>query len=207
MPQVSKNHNSFGGIIAIYPDIAAEIIHRWLYNNEIMKNYAYIDGQNLHLGITKADVPWHIDLAKFRVYLREKYQVEKAFYFLGYIQEGPQIEHLYEKIQSAGFILQFRQHNSAMIGTKKGNVDSDIIFSIMKRVYKDEEFDKIVLVSGDGDYKMVVDFLIEEKKFEKILFPNRHYSSSLYKKIGSEYFAPLDDQGVKNKIQWDGKRS
>lgn len=172
-----------------------------------MKNYAYIDGQNLHLGITKADVPWHIDLAKFRVYLREKYQVEKAFYFLGYIQEGPQIEHLYEKIQSAGFILQFRQHNSAMIGTKKGNVDSDIIFSIMKRVYKDEEFDKIVLVSGDGDYKMVVDFLIEEKKFEKILFPNRHYSSSLYKKIGSEYFAPLDDQGVKNKIQWDGKRS
>ena len=73
-----------------------------------MKNYAYIDGQNLHLGITKADVPWHIDLAKFRVYLREKYQVEKAFYFLGYIQEGPQIEHLYEKIQSAGFILQFR---------------------------------------------------------------------------------------------------
>jgi uncharacterized LabA/DUF88 family protein len=172
-----------------------------------MKNYAYIDGQNLYLGTSKANEPWHIDLAKFRVYLREKYQVEKAFYFLGYIQEGPQIEQLYEKIQSAGFILQFRQHNSAMIGTKKGNVDSDIIFSIMKRIYKDEEFDKIVLVSGDGDYKMVVDFLIEEERFEKILFPNRHYSSSLYKKIGAQYFANLDDRGVKNKIEWAGKHS
>jgi uncharacterized LabA/DUF88 family protein len=166
-----------------------------------MKNYAYIDGQNLHLGTTRSENPWHIDLVKFRVYLKEKYNVEKAFYFLGYIQEGPQIEHLYEKIQSAGFILQFRQHNSAMIGTKKGNVDSDIIFSIMKRVYKDEAFDKIVLVSGDGDYKMLVDFLIEEDKFEKILFPNRRFSSSLYKKIGAQYFATLDDQGVKSKIE------
>lgn len=167
-----------------------------------MNNYAYIDGQNLHLGTSKADNVWNVDLAKFRIYLREKYQVEKAFYFLGYVQEGQKIEHLYEKIQSAGFILQFRQHNSAMVGTKKGNVDSDIIFSIMKRIYKDEAFDKVILVSGDGDYKMVVDFLIEEKKFEKILFPNRKFSSSLYKQISARYFANLDDQGVKNKIEW-----
>jgi len=148
-----------------------------------------------------------IDLQKFRVYLREKYKVEKAFYFLGYVQEGQQIENLYEKIQSAGFILQFRQHNSAMIGKKKGNVDSDIIFSIMKRIYKDEDFEKIILVSGDGDYKMLIDFLIEEERLEKILFPNRKFSSSLYKKIGAPYFANLDDQDVRAKIEWVGTRN
>jgi hypothetical protein len=27
----------------------------------------------------------------------------------------------------------------------------------------------VVLISGDGDYKMLVDFLIEQNKFEKIL--------------------------------------
>lgn len=75
-----------------------------------------------------------------------------------------------------------------MIGKKKGNVDSDIIFDIMKRVYKKEPFDKIVLVSGDGDYKMLVDFLIEEGKFKKILFPNKNFASSLYKKITRVYF-------------------
>lgn len=75
-----------------------------------------------------------------------------------------------------------------MIGKKKGNVDSDIIFDIMKRVYKKESFDKIVLVSGDGDYKMLVDFLIEEGKFKKILFPNKNFASSLYKKITRVYF-------------------
>ena len=75
-----------------------------------------------------------------------------------------------------------------MVGTKKGNVDSDIIFSIMKRLYKKESFHKIVLISGDGDYFQLVSFLIQEEKFEKILFPNKKYASSLYKKITRKYF-------------------
>ena len=153
------------------------------------------------MGTASADPAWHIDLQRFRVYLREKYGVEKAFYYPGYVQEGTKIEFLYENIQNAGFILVFRQHNSAMIGKKKGNVDSDIIFSIMKRLNKKEEFDKIVLVSGDGDYKMLVDYLIEEKRLEKILFPNKKYRSSLYKQIGAKYFAYLDDIDVKRKIK------
>jgi uncharacterized LabA/DUF88 family protein len=166
----------------------------------IRKNYCYIDGQNLHLGTANTKPAWHVDLYRFRVYLREKYHVEKAFYYLGYVQEGIKIEQLYETIQNAGFILVFRQHNSAMIGNKKGNVDSDIVLSVMKRLQKDTDFDKIVLVSGDGDYKMLVDYLIEEGKLEKILFPNRKFRSSLYKQIGAQYFAYLDDKDVKKKI-------
>lgn len=165
-----------------------------------MKNYSYIDGQNLHLGTASATPPWSVDLYKFRVYLREKYNVDKAFYYLGHVQEGIKIEQLYENIQNAGFILVFREHTSAMIGNKKGNVDSDIIFSVMKRLQKDPAFDKIVLVSGDGDYKMLIDYLIEESRLEKILFPNKKFRSSLYKQVGAPYFAYLDDKDVKRKI-------
>ncbi len=166
-----------------------------------MNNYCYVDGQNLHLGTASADPGWHVDLLRFRIYLKEKYHVEKAFYYLGFVQEGSEIEYLYETIQAAGFILVFRQHNSAMIGKKKGNVDSDIIFSVMKRLHKKEKFDKVVLVSGDGDYKMLVDYLIEEKRLAKILFPNKKFRSSLYKQIGAQYFAYLDDVDVKKKIK------
>lgn len=119
-------------------------------------NFAFIDGQNLYMG-TRSDNPaWKLDLAKFKEYLARKYQVKRAYYFLGYTDEENQ--DLYENLQNAGFILVFKKHNSAMLGKKKGNVDSDIIFSVMKRLYKKEPFDKIVLVSGDGDYKMLVDF-------------------------------------------------
>ena len=85
-----------------------------------------------------------------------------------------------------------------MITKKKGNVDSDIIFNIMKKMYLKEKFDKIILVTGDGDYKMLIDFLIEEKKFKKILFPNYRYASSLYKRMSHTYWTNLSD--IKNKI-------
>ena len=162
-------------------------------------NYAYIDGQNLYMGTTMADVPWRIDLARFRVYLRQKYHVEKAYYFLGFVQDEHQ--DLYDEIQEAGFILVFREHSSVMVGKKKGNVDTDIVFTIMKKMYRKEAFKNIVLVSGDGDYKILVDFLIEEKRFEKILFPDQKKASSLYKKIDLVYRANLSDDGVKRKIE------
>lgn len=92
----------------------------------------------------------------------------------------------------------FREHNPAMMGKKKGNVDSDIIFQIMKKMYAKEIFDKVILVSGDGDYKLLVDFLITENKFAKMLFPNKKFASSLYKKLGSEYFDYLES--AKDKI-------
>ena len=118
---------------------------------------------------------------------------------MGYVQEIHQ--DLYEEIQQAGFVLIFREHNPTMMGKKKGNVDSDIIFHTMKKLYKKEDFTKIVLVSGDGDYKLLVDFLIEENRFEKILFPDRKRASSLYKKIGARYFDALDIAEVRFKIE------
>jgi len=164
------------------------------------KNYAFVDGQNLHMGTAKREHGrWRVDLGRFYVYLERKYKIENAYYFLGCVQEENQ--ELYEEIQEAGFVLVFRQHNTAMLGKKKGNVDSDIIFSIMKKLYKKEPFEKIVLVSGDGDYRQLVDFLIEEKRFERILFPNRKFASSLYKKLGSEFFDYLDNEDVKRKIK------
>ncbi len=169
--------------------------------NEQKENVAYIDGQNIHMSTLTADKPWRIDLSRFRVYLKQKYKVSKAYYFLGFLQEENQ--DLYNEIQEAGFILTFREHNSAMLGKKKGNVDTDIVFTVMKKIYKKEIIDKIILVSGDGDYKMLVDFLIEEEKFEKILFPNQKKASSLYKKITRKYFDDLSRDGIRNKI---GKR-
>jgi uncharacterized LabA/DUF88 family protein len=86
-----------------------------------------------------------------------------------------------------------------MLGKKKGNVDSDIIFAIMKKLYNKEKFDKVILVSGDGDYRMLVDFLIEEGRFKKILFPNREFASSLYKKITRVYYDYLIN--IKHRIE------
>lgn len=104
-----------------------------------------------------------------------------AYYFLGAIDD--RYGKLYENIQRAGFILVFREHHSSMIAKKKGNVDTDIVFHVMEKVAEQEIFDKVILVSGDGDYIKMVRYLISKNKLEKVLAPNSRSIPSLYKKL------------------------
>ncbi len=173
---------------------------------EKIKNQAFIDGQNLHLGITRARPSWRINLQRFRVYLREKYNVDEAYYFLGCIDNDH--EEIYNLIQRAGFILVFREHNPSMIGKKKGNVDTDIVFSIMKKIADKEKLNKIVLVSGDGDYVKMVKYLISKNKLEKVLAPSHKSISSLYKSlIDNKFYTFLDNENVKKKIAAKNKKN
>ena len=162
----------------------------------LMNNYAYIDGQNLYMN-TKS-YGWKINLSRFRVYLREKYDVTTAYYFLGSVSDTN--EKIYESIQQAGFILMFREHNQSMIGKKKGNVDTDIVFSIMEKITESEMFDKVVLVSGDGDYFKMVKYLIAKDKLAKVLAPNKKSMSSLYRPFTPKYTDFLDRPDIKRKI-------
>ena len=180
-------------------------------NNTKLNNISFIDGQNLFFGTTKCNDcakklgleikkiklsdcvcgnAWEIDLSSFRVYLREKYDVIDAYYVLGYLDEKN--ADLYKEIQKAGFIVVFKEHNSKSKSEKKGNVDTDIVFEIMKNVVE-KNFYKLVLVSGDGDYKKLVYYLVSKKMFSKILFPNKKFASSLYNALGSEYFDFLEN--------------
>src|SRR6266481_7320276 len=164
-------------------------------------NVAFVDGQNLHLGTKECG--WAIDHKKFRVYLRDKYHVTEAYYFFGFTDTDQQ--DLYDSLQKAGFILSFREHSAALRGNKKGNVDTDIVFGAMRKIIEQEPFDKIFIVSGDGDYKRLVDYLVKKKKFGKMLFPNRKFASSLYKTLGGEYFDYLENKDVKAKIAYTHK--
>ena len=78
---------------------------------------------------------------------------------------------------------------------------------MMRSLIERDDFNKILLVSGDGDYKKVVDYLITKDKFKKILFPNREFASSLYRKLGSEFFDYLESTSIKSKIALLKKRA
>ena len=48
---------------------------------------------------------WKMDYKRFRVYLRDKYHIERAYYFIGFEYQNP----LYQNLQEAGFILIFNK--------------------------------------------------------------------------------------------------
>lgn len=163
-----------------------------------MGNIAYIDGQNLNQATTKADIPWKVDFGRFRAYLKRKYGVDTALYFMGV--HNPKYEGMYNMMRRSGFEVVFREHSKRHKSDKAGNVDSDVVFSMMRDMHEDAE-PRLVLVSGDGDYIKTVRYLVDNDRMEKVLFPSHRNASSLYKEIPTRCKAYLDDSVVRRKIE------
>ena len=64
----------------------------------------------------------------------------------------------------------------------KGNVDADLVLWAMKEF---PNYTKAILVSGDGDFRSLLDYLDEKNKLGKILAPSQHYSA-LFNKFESK---------------------
>ncbi len=63
----------------------------------------------------------------------------------------------------------------------KGNCDAELVLHTMIEY---ENYDKAVIVSGDGDFHCLVEYLEEENKLKQLIIPNQKSYSSLLKKFG-----------------------
>jgi len=143
-------------------------------NKTKIRIYAFIDSQNLNLGVKSSG--WTLDFRKFRIYLKEKYQVEKAYLFIGQVAGN---EKIYTFLQKSNYIvifkptLEFKKNKEKIT---KGNVDAELVLHTMIQW---NNFDKAIIVSGDGDFHCLIEHLNDNNKLEKIIVPNKKYSSLL----------------------------
>lgn len=158
--------------------------------------YAFIDSQNLNVGTQKFG--WKMNWGKFRKFLEEQYGVTKAFMFIGYIPEN---ESLYEQMHDAGYMVVLKptfdmtkprvEHEN---GEKredekpiKGNVDAELVLWAMKEM---SNYQKAIIVSGDGDFYSLVEYLEGKGRLKNLLTPSGQYSQ-LYNRY-EEYVVRLD---------------
>jgi uncharacterized LabA/DUF88 family protein len=137
--------------------------------------YAFIDSQNLNLGIRSSG--WNLDFGKFRLYLKNKYGVDKAYLFIGQMAGN---ETLYDRLQKNGYDLIFKPTTEYKIDGKiavKGNVDAELVLYAAAKTF--EEYDRAIIVSGDGDFYCLVEYLKDKNKLFHIMVPNNKYSKLL----------------------------
>jgi uncharacterized LabA/DUF88 family protein len=142
-----------------------------------VERYAFIDSQNLNLGVR--DQGWILSFKKFRIYLKDKYNVNKAFLFIGYIRGN---ESLYTSLQDYGYICIFKPTLELPDKKVKGNVDAELVLHTMIEI---DSFEEAIIVTGDGDFYCLIEYLIKEGKFAKIIVPNIKRYSSLLKKLST----------------------
>jgi hypothetical protein len=138
-------------------------------------NYAFIDSQNLNLSIREQG--WVLDSRKFIKYLRDKYKITKAFIFIGFV---PQHQALYTSLQKEGYILVFKPTLTLPDGRVKGNVDAELVLHAMIEY---NNYDKALIVTGDGDFYCLVDYLLKNSKLLRLMVPNKDKYSSLFRKM------------------------
>lgn len=120
-----------------------------------------------------------MDYRKLRLYLTHKLNVAKAFIFIGY---DPERSSLYAALHNAGYILiqkptvKYYENGKR---TMKGNVDAEIVLHSAAIEY--EKYDKAIVITSDGDFRCLFEYLGEQDKLGRIITPTKFYSSLLQK--------------------------
>lgn len=162
-----------------------------------LNNFAFIDSQNLNLSIRS--LGWYLDFRKFRVYLKEKYGVSKAYLFIGYLEGNTE---LYKSLQEAGFICIFKPTLVYKDGTTKGNCDAELVLQAMIEF---NTYNKAIVVTGDGDFYCLVKYLISKDKFKALLIPNQFKFSALLKlKEFGPYLRYMNE--LRGRLEYQKKR-
>lgn len=132
------------------------------------------------------DLGWKLDYKRFRKYLQEKYSVDTAYLFVGYI---PANSDLYGSLQKYGFILIFKESMVLPDGKVKGNCDAELVLQAMIDI---QDYDQAIIVTGDGDFACLVKYLYNKNKLKLLLVPNKKRYSVLLKKTAKEKIDFID---------------
>jgi dTDP-glucose 4,6-dehydratase len=149
-----------------------------------INNAAFIDGQNVHMGV-KA-LGWQIDWGRFRVYLKERYGVRDAYYYIGYL---PAYEKLYCQLEKQGYLLVHKPAFANSKGIVKGNCDADMVLKVLQT---QSQYNEIILATGDGDFYSLVRHLLEIGKMRTVLSPSYKTSSFLLRQEAGSKMAFID---------------
>jgi uncharacterized LabA/DUF88 family protein len=141
-------------------------------------NFAFIDSQNLNLAVR--DCGWKLDYRRLRNYLKDKYKVEKAFIFIGYV---PGNEALYTYLQQSNYVLIFKStllYKKGGNAVTKGNVDAELVLHAMIEY---PNYEKALIISGDGDFHCIIEYLQGKDKLLGVITPNMKRYSALLRKF------------------------
>ena len=79
-----------------------------------------------------------------------------------------------------GYELVFKPTTEYKVDGKtmvKGNVDAELVLYAAGKLYT--KYHKAIIVSGDGDFYCLIDYLLEKNKLAYVLVPNKKFSKLL----------------------------
>ncbi len=148
---------------------------------------AYIDNENVNVSIAK--LGRKMDWLSLLKWLQKTYKIQQVKMFMG---RHPSYQGMYEFFESLGYTLIFRKMIINESQPLKWNIDTELVLEVMKDF---PGLHKAVVMSGDGDFACLLEYLYQQKKLEKLIVPNVKRYSDLFKDIlPSSKIIPLSNK-------------
>ena len=127
----------------------------------------------------------------FFKYLKERFKCKQIYYFAGKDEKNLKQQRFYNLLLKFGYILIlkpvkiYKQDDGGLV--RKANCDVDLTFYAMRDI---EKFKRVIFLSGDGDFEILLKHFIKLGK-EVLVLANARRTAREIKKLNGIQFNDL----------------
>ena len=148
--------------------------------------FAFIDASNIIYGSARHG--WKMDFEKLMTYLRNRFLVQRVFYYAGLDKSNKKQIAFYKKIEQFGYEMRLVPVKRFKDGSKKADVDSRLTFEAMRDI---DNYSSAVFMTGDGDYYWLFAHLLAKKKWGIRLIAHSKSTARELKQLFGGHFTDL----------------
>jgi len=160
----------------------------------------FVDGANMFY-TQKKGLGWFFDPAKLLRVLKAEDQLTDAYWYMGLKQPpDPRDENFVRFLAYAGYVVRTKglktiYDTETGETSQKANLDVEIVMDMFSTV---DNYDKMILLSGDGDFERALELLRSRGKEICVVSTQNWIAAELRMAVGSHF---LDLQDLRDKIE------
>jgi len=169
-------------------------------NNRVLRVSIFVDGANMFY-TQKKGLGWFFDPAKLLKTLKGDDELADAFWYMG-VKSAPETrdENFLRFLAYAGYTVRTK-HLKTIFDSETGetiqkaNLDIEIVMDMFNTV---DNYNKAILLSGDGDFERALELLRSRGKRICVVSTQNWIASELRMAVGSHY---IDLQDLRSLIE------
>jgi uncharacterized LabA/DUF88 family protein len=160
----------------------------------------FVDGANMFY-TQKKGLGWFFDPAKLLKVLRGDDDLTDAYWYMGLKQPpDPRDENFVRFLAYAGYVVRTKGLKTIYDSetgetTQKANLDVEIVMDMFNTI---ENYDKVILLSGDGDFERALELLRSRGKEICVVSTQNWIAAELRMAVGSHF---IDLQDLRDRIE------
>jgi len=142
------------------------------------RTYVFIDAANILY--SQQTLRWRVDYEKLKKYFESECNLAKIYFYTGRVGDNEKQNSFLKKLEKLGYVVKAKEVKRIKIENNlfelKGNLDIELALDAYS--FKNN-YDTILLLSGDSDFAYLLDLLKKEGKRMLVFSTRGHVSKEL----------------------------